>query len=258
METEREVYFYQDEKLVAGKKVVVEEFLLKIIVNEREIATLMASPHDLRFLVAGFLRVNGFVDSVNDFEMFSVCDNFGVANVKIKKALPDKLLPILTTGCGSGVSFSMGVRKPDGEKFDFSSGQITPLDLFSMMKELSSRAENYRKHGGIHSAGAGEKGRLILYSEDLGRHNTIDRIAGEALFKGVDLTGKTLITSGRVSSEMLAKSAILKVGVVASRTAPTTLAVKIAEEYGITLIGYVRGGKFTVYTHPQRLICECR
>ena len=92
---------------------------------------------------------------------------------------------------------------------------------------------------------------LLLYAEDIGRHNTIDRLAGEALLRGVNLTGMALITSGRVSSEMAAKAALLGVPLIASRTSPTDMAVTICSQAGITLVGYVRGGRFTVYSHAE-------
>lgn len=119
------------------------------------------------------------------------------------------------------------------------------------MEELARKAENYRSHGGIHSAAVGDEDGMILYAEDIGRHNTLDRIAGEALFKGISLSGKALVTSGRVSTEMVAKAVQLGISLIASRTSPTDMAVRICEEAGITLIGYLRSGKFNVYCHPE-------
>jgi FdhD protein len=94
---------------------------------------------------------------------------------------------------------------------------------------------------------------MILYAEDLGRHNTLDRIAGEALFKGVSLEGLMLVTSGRISTEMAAKAAQLGIALLASRTSPTDMAVRLCQESGITLIGYLRAGRFQVYSHPERI-----
>ncbi|BCS54575.1 formate dehydrogenase accessory sulfurtransferase FdhD [Geobacter sp. SVR] len=242
-------FTYRDGNLEPVKVGVVQEFPLQLIVNGREIATLIASPHDLRFLVAGFLRLQGFVQSLSDFTMFSVCEDFGTANVRITGELPEKLKPVLTSGCGTGVSFSMpaAVAPAAGAQ----SERFKPGDIFGLMDELSRQADNYRSHGGIHSAAVGRSGELLLYAEDLGRHNTLDRIAGEALFKGIDLSGTALVTSGRVSTEMVAKAALLGVRLIASRTSPTDMAVRLCRESGIALAGYVRGGKFTVYSRPD-------
>lgn len=229
---------------------VVNEYPLQLIVNGREIATLIGSPHDLRFLVAGFLRLQGFVSTLDDFEMFSVCEEFGTANVRIKGELPERLKPVLTTGCGTGISFALpsvtrGVSLPPV--------RVPPRRIFSLMNQLAQKAEQYRSHGGIHSAAIGRSGTLLLYAEDLGRHNTFDRIAGEALFRGIDLAGAELVTSGRVSTEMVAKAALMGVSVIASRTSPTDMAIRLCDQAGICLVGYVRGGSFTVYSHPEAI-----
>ena len=121
------------------------------------------------------------------------------------------------------------------------------------MDALGRASEAYRGSGGIHSAGAWDGERLLLFAEDIGRHNTIDRIAGQALLGGIDLSGRILVASGRVSSEMAAKAGSLGISVIASRTSPTDLAVRICGELGITLVGYVRGRRFNVYTHPARI-----
>lgn len=245
------IYRYDKGKLTARVGEVVAEVPILLNVNGREIATLIASPHDLRFLVAGFLRLQGFVERVEDFDLFSVCNDFGMAKVQVKGELPEKLKPVLTSGCGTGISFTLpqaALRKggtQPGRRF-------LPATIFSMMDALAKQAERYRSHGGMHSAAVGD-GEISLYSEDLGRHNTMDRIAGEALLKGIDLAGMMLVTSGRISTELVAKAALLGIELIASRTSPTDMAVKMAKEVGITLVGYVRADKFELYSHPDRL-----
>ncbi|QXE91319.1 formate dehydrogenase accessory sulfurtransferase FdhD [Geomonas subterranea] len=245
------VYRYEKGTLSAREREVVEEVPVVLNVNGRELATLIASPHDLRFLVAGFLRMQGLVERADDFYLLSVCNDFGMAKVQIKGELPESLKPVLTSGCGTGISFTIPqARKMRSEE---SSGMsYLPAGVFTMMDALAQKAEAYASHGGIHSAAVGH-GSVDLFSEDLGRHNTIDRIAGEALLKGIDLTGMMLVTSGRISTELVAKAALLGIGLVASRTSPTSTAVQMAEEAGITLIGYVKADRFEVYSHPDRL-----
>lgn len=245
------IHAYHQGILTPEEGEVVQEFPLKLIVNGRELATLAASPHDLRFLVAGFLWLQGFVRSMDDFALFSVCADAGIANVRISGEIPERLTPVLTSGCGGGITFSLPASQ--NARAAAARRPIPPAAVFALLKELAGRTDRYRTHGGIHSAAVGDGAKLLLYAEDLGRHNTIDRLAGEALFRGIDLAGTLLATSGRVSSEMLAKAALLGVALVASRTSPTDQAVRLAEESGITLVGYVRGERFLVYAHPEGL-----
>lgn len=229
---------------------LVQEYPLELIVNERPLATLVASPHQLNFLVSGFLRLQGFIHSLEDLLSLGVCSDFGSARVQVRGAIPERLTPTLTSGCGTGISFNLPrkLTADAGIKSRFS-----PAAIFALMKELARHAEKYAGHGGIHSAAVGDGEKLLLFAEDLGRHNTLDRIAGEALFRGIDLKNRMLVTSGRVSTEMVAKAARLGIALIASRTSPTDKAVELAEQAGITLAGYVRGESFEVYCHAERL-----
>jgi FdhD protein len=248
------IYKYEKGTISAGERSVVAEFPLLLNVNGRELATLIASPHDLRFLVAGFLRLQGLVQRVEDFDMLSVCNDFGIARVQIKGDLPEKLKPVLTSGCGTGISFTI----PEAQLRSCSAGpmrRFAASAVFEMMEGMAQVAEGYRNHGGMHSAAVGHTS-VALFSEDLGRHNTIDRIAGEALLKGIDLQGMMLVTSGRVSTELVAKASLLGIELIASRTSPTDMAIKMATEAGITLIGYVKSERFVIFSHPDRLDLE--
>ncbi len=244
------VYRYAKGQLEAIERSVVQECPLNLEVNGRELATLVASPHRLNFFVAGFLRLQGFIHSLDDLQTLGICAEQGQARVRIRGEVPQRLKPTLTSGCGTGISFELPTAPlPQAD----SSSRFSPPQIFALMRELATRAENYRNHGGIHSAAVGDGRELQLFAEDLGRHNTLDRIAGEALFRGIDLTGKLLVTSGRISTEMVAKAARLGIAVIASRTSPTALAVRMAAAAGICLIGYLRGESFELYAHPERL-----
>ena len=230
---------------------VVEEYPLRLRVNGRELATLVCSPHKLNFLLAGFFRLQGFVETLDDILSLGVCQDFGLAEVRIKGKLPESLQPTLTSGCGTGIAYNLPQSLFDSAyktKQNYNSDS-----LFRLMKELNERTEQYRSHGGIHSAAIGDEMGLLLCAEDIGRHNTLDRLAGEALFKQLDLQGKMLVTSGRISTEMVAKAARLGIGLIASRTSPTDRAIELCEQAGITLVGYLRGTGLEVYSHPQQL-----
>ena len=245
-----QIYRYAKGQLETIERNVVQETPLALEVNGRELATLVASPHRLNFLVAGFLRLQGFIHSLDDLQTLGICAEQGQARVRIRGEVPEGLKPTLTSGCGTGITFELAQAKPGASS---SAARFSAEQIFALMRELAQRADNYRSHGGIHSAAVGDGQSLLLFAEDLGRHNTLDRIAGEALFRGIDLAGKMLVTSGRISTEMVAKAARLGIALIASRTSPTALAVRMAEAAGITLIGYLRGESFELFCHPQRL-----
>lgn len=251
------LYTYLNGRLEVQRGEIVREHPLALTVNGRPLATLIASPHQLNFLTAGFLRNQGFVETREDILALGVCDDFGIANVRIKGELPERLKPVLTSGCGTGIVFDLPCASGRGEATPRPAGatrRVAPAAIFILMDALAKKADAYRSHGGIHSAAVGDAdGTLLLWAEDLGRHNTLDRIAGEALLRDVDLAGRLLVTSGRVSTEMAAKAARLGIALIASRTSATDQAVRLCEEAGIGLVGYVRGGKFTVYAHSECL-----
>ena len=243
-------------RLVKGhkKKVnrpVVEEYPLRMRVNGCELATLICSPHQLNFLLAGFLQLQGFADSLDDIMSLGVCTDFGLAEIRLKNELPERLQPTLTSGCGTGIAFNLSdqfLEVSHTRQRNYSSDS-----LFLLMRQLAQKSELYQKHGGIHSAAVGDDDGLLFHTEDIGRHNTLDRLAGEALFRKVDLRDKMLITSGRISTEMVAKAARLGIGLLASRSSPTNRAIDLCEQAGITLVGYLRGEALEIFSHPQQL-----
>lgn len=231
---------------------MVEEYPLRLRVNGRDLATLVCSPHQLNFLLAGFFCLQGFVESLDDILSLGVCTDFGLAEVRLKVEVPERLQPTLTSGCGTGIAYNLpqqllNERQQRPRYYDANS-------VLRLMNELNNLIDQYRNHGGIHSAAAGDRdGLLLLHAEDIGRHNTLDRLAGEAMFRKINLQDQMLVTSGRVSTEMVAKAARLGIGLIASRTSPTDKAISLCQQAGITLIGYVRGQNMEVYSHQEQL-----
>lgn len=230
---------------------MVAEYPLNLRVNGNELATLIASPHDLNFLVTGFLFNQGFVKKLDDILALGTCQDFGVAEVRLSTMVPERLTPILTTGCGSGISFRHTIKP---RRIVCNIQRTYSFDkLYFLMTCLSKKAEMYLAHGGIHSAAIADENTLLLYAEDIGRHNTIDRLAGQALFQGIDCRNKILLTSGRISSEMVLKAIHLGIDLLVSRTSVTDQAINLCEQSGITLIGYLRSKSMEIYSHPERL-----
>jgi FdhD protein len=118
---------------------------------------------------------------------------------------------------------------------------------------LLGSQELYRATGGVHTSVLADGEKIVFVGEDIGRHNTLDKIAGLCLMKNVWPETRILLTTGRISSEMLQKAARLKAPILISRTSPSSLSIQMAERYGITLIGYARRDRFNVYSNPQRV-----
>lgn len=235
---------------------VISEIRFSIFLGERELVTLMCSPWKLRELVVGFLYVEGFIDSVDDIELLRVCLEDRLAEVVLRNR--DVVFPerkIVTSGCTGGQTFGAYLAALD--RLRVSDGPaIHPALIYRLLRRLYESAELYRRAGGVHTSMLARGEEVVAVAEDIGRHNTLDKLLGTCLLSGVPTAGCIVLTTGRISSEMLLKSAIMGVPIVGSRTSPTELAVSLAERLNITVIGYIRpGGASTmnVYTHPWRL-----
>jgi FdhD protein len=142
---------------------------------------------------------------------------------------------------------------PLGDDFSF-----PPEQIGAMVDQLFASQELYRETGGVHTSGLSNGEKILISAEDIGRHNTLDKIAGLYLMAGGDLLSRAalprvLITTGRISSEMLQKASRMAASLLISRTSPSSLSIQMAERRGITLIGYARRNRFQVYAHPERI-----
>jgi FdhD protein len=227
------------------------ERAITLIVDGEELATVACSPHRVLALALGFLRLEDIVQTADDVELMEVCDEETVVKIRLGKTarrVPHDRKRILTSGCGRGVTFSLDVS-PVGQGM-----RVRPEQLMEWMETLLDRAEGHTEHGGMHTAGLFGEGGLELIVEDIGRHNTIDRIAGEALLADVETKGKAILTSGRISSEMLVKSSRLGAVIAASRTSPTELGVSLAQEANIAVCGYVRRDQMRIFNEAGRIV----
>ena len=226
------------------------ERAITLIVDGEELATVACSPQRVLALALGFLRVEDIVQSADDVELMEVCDEETVVKIRLAKSarrVPHDRKRILTSGCGRGVTFSLDVVPVEGGM------TVRPEQLMEWMETLLVRAEGYREHGGTHTSGLFGPAGLEILVEDIGRHNTIDRIAGEALLGDTPTQGKAILTSGRISSDMLVKSSRLGVGITASRTSPTELAVSLGLEANIAVCGYVRRDQLRIFHDAGRI-----
>ncbi len=230
---------------------VIREAPVTIYVNRLEWVTVLCTPRNVNFLTLGFLYLEGLIAGMDDVALMRVCDDERTVDVRLTRqdvSLPQRR--VLTSGCGGGVTFADGdVARPVVE----SSLRVAATELSALMRQMSRQAELYRTTGGVHTSALSDGQRLLVLAEDVGRHNTIDKIAGQCLWQGIPTADRIILTTGRVSSEMLSKVARMGVPVVASRTSPTLWAVELAAQWGITLAGYVRAGGLNVYTGEERI-----
>ncbi|MBE0476360.1 MAG: formate dehydrogenase accessory sulfurtransferase FdhD [Coriobacteriia bacterium] len=226
-----------------------------IHLNDAEIATVQASPDDLEELAVGFLVAEGILADRAAFRSVDVDHKRGMVYVVSDEQVPEDLARrtrYVTSGCGGGLTFA-SIGHARGLERVSSGTTVDASELYGMMGEMARAATSYRDTGGMHACGLGRDGSLAIVREDVGRHNALDKLLGRAWMDGVPTADAVLLTTGRVSYEMAVKAAKARVPVVVSRSAVTDLAAELAEELGITLVGYARGGKMNVYTHAERV-----
>ncbi|MEZ4593656.1 MAG: formate dehydrogenase accessory sulfurtransferase FdhD [Chloroflexota bacterium] len=230
---------------------VVEEAQICISVNGSELATFMASPHDLEPMALGFLANEGIIQTLDDIRHLhlskSNCVDIWLHDTSFEK--PRKF--IITAGCGGGVTFDDLSAEHEPLTAE---AQATPEQLAELMRQTHLGAELYQQARGIHTAVLATPTQILLQKEDIGRHNCLDKLRGAALLAGLETEGKILLTSGRVSSEMINKARRLGTPIVCSRTSPTSLSVALADAWNITLVAYLRQDRMRIYTHPERIL----
>lgn len=234
---------------------VIREVPLTIFLNGKELVTLLHTPEMSEELAIGFLRSEGLIRRFADVRSLRFEQEQGIVFVETAgNELAEKLYGkrTITSGCGKGTVFYHAL---DALKSNpVTSGMtIAARQILALMRQLQERAELYQQTGGIHSAALGNQEGLVYVCEDIGRHNAVDKLVGRCLKENIDLNDKVLLTSGRVSSEILIKAAKLGIPVLVSRSAPTALSVDLAQNLGITLIGFARGRRFNIYAHKQRI-----
>ncbi len=231
---------------------VAVERKLRVKVNGQEVLSLFCTPLMVRELVVGFLLTEGVADGVCT-ERMSIM--YGEEEVEVEVHAEGKVRAgggTITSGCVGGVTFQ---KKMSGEALNdpFS---ITSGDLKELFRRFQKLSQLYDSTGCIHSAAISDGEDILCFAEDIGRHNAVDKAIGYTILEGLEFSGKLMLASGRLSSEIVSKCAKWGIPMVASRTAPTALSLKIAEENGVTVVGFVRGDRMNVYTHPKRLVLE--
>ncbi|WP_024954027.1 formate dehydrogenase accessory sulfurtransferase FdhD [Sulfurospirillum arcachonense] len=261
METifEIEVTKIKGNKKVTVQDTVIREVKLEIIVNDKNVGSLMAVCVDLKELAVGYLMSEAIIENVKDISKIEIVDvdtkTFQVRiDAKVVEANIERLdlEGVIVSGCGRAVSTQISKIAIDAAVMqdDFS---IDTTLLFEEMGKFYTQCPLYEQTGCVHTAKLYYDENTYFIGEDIAQHNTIDKAVGKARLAGVDVTKSFLMVSGRLSSEMVAKAVMHQIPILASRTASTCRGVNIADKFGLTLIGFVRGDKMNIYRNPQRI-----
>ena len=251
----REILIYRIDEGRAGEAAdfVAREEALTLYVEGRELVTLLHTPLMALELALGYMLSEGLISSREDVSSLSM--RHGGVFVELKAGLPESPSPaqrVLTSGCGGGITFSfpqgVGGIKKIKTKLKLPHGRIT-----EMAASFRKASVLFEETGGVHSAALSDGSSFLAFAEDIGRHNAVDKVFGRCLLDGITTADRVLVTTGRISSEILLKCAKRGVPVIVSRGAPTSLAITLAKRLGVTLVGFCRGRRMNVYTHPERV-----
>jgi len=223
---------------------VVTEDRFEILLNDRPVTEMVASRDQLRELGAGYVICEGLVRCVDkvtiNADRILVYSDTGCDLKWVKRE----------TGSSGGLSF---ITTPPKNISDI---RITPDDVITITKEIET--DLWKKTGGVHCSVLFRDMQLLAKSSDVGRHNTVDKLVGYAVLNGIDLSRCVIGCTGRQPAGMVRKSAHAGIPVIISRAASTDKGIALAEAAGITLIGFSRGDRFTIYTHPERVVPRSR
>jgi FdhD protein len=248
-------------KIVNGERRTVEDTLvreirLEIVVNGERIGGVMATPVDQEPLAIGYLLSEGILRDVSDIDELHLVED-GTRVELTARIDPDHLERldsegVVTSGCGR--SRTANIDPETIEAGIITSRYTLPASrLLEEMKRFYTECPLYEETGCVHTAKLYLNDGDFFLAEDIAQHNTVDKAVGKALLAGKELSRSFLMVSGRLSSEMVAKAVMHRIPILASRTASTCLGVRIAEKFGLTLIGFVRGSRMNIYRNERRI-----
>ncbi|WP_309122337.1 formate dehydrogenase accessory sulfurtransferase FdhD [Paenibacillus sp.] len=229
---------------------------LTIWLDGAEFATMVCTPSDLEELVYGFLASEGIVRRADEVASLAIDPVSGFARVRLRNpraAGKDAVSKrFIGSCCGKSRQFYF-VNDARAARTSTSAVTLTVRQCVDRLRELEDASETFRRTGGLHNAALCSPDRMLFARSDIGRHNALDKLYGRCLLDHRSTRDGIVAFSGRLSSEVVLKVAKLGAAVVLSKSAPTTIAVELARDLGITAVGFVRGASLNVYSHPHRI-----
>lgn len=238
---------------------VASETAFTLYVNGNVLVSLLCSPIELDAMAIGFMLSEGILTDRDALRSIRVDEETSSVYVELKD-LPENWDSLfhkktITSGCGQGVTFTdaanLSPLQQNRKAFNISSSSIKEL-----LRKFRDMSELYVNTGGVHSAAFTDGKDLLLFAEDIGRHNAVDKLIGKAFLGGMAMDDKILLSSGRISGEIMTKVVRNQIPVLISRTAPTCMSITYAEDNGVTLVGFARGDRMNIYTHPNKIVFE--
>ncbi|WP_104722284.1 formate dehydrogenase accessory sulfurtransferase FdhD [Helicobacter mesocricetorum] len=234
---------------------VIKEERIAFYLNGKKLLSVMSIPNEQDFHIIGFLISEGVLKHISAIQNITIAKDgksvwieAKIVEENLKNLFREKTL---TSGCCVGVAGNL-----EGhiiEKFIHSAYKISIDEIFKHLQVFSHSSELFDKTGCVHKAMLVLENQ-ILVSEDIGRHNAIDKVMGKAAMKGVDASNAVLFVSGRLSLEMVVKAVMHNIPVIVSKAAATYMGIKAAQETGVTLVGFARDNKANIYTHSGRIL----
>lgn len=235
----------------------IREVPLTIRLNGREVVTLLCTGKHPEYLAVGFLKSDAFLTSPEQITDLHVHEQDGriLADVKTchdpwKNRLMERSI---TSGCGKGTNFGRNVQTIS-KRHVGGDVQVRPEQILRLVDELHNRSSLYASTRGCHNSSLCTPDEMLLFREDIGRHNAIDMLCGECFLNDISVDDKMIVTTGRVASEILLKVVRIGIPVLVSTAVATSFTVELARKTGVTLVGNVRNGRFWVYNDQDRIL----
>lgn len=231
---------------------IVVEYLYTIFIDSQQYITLMCTPESLKELAIGFLHSESVIESMDDIKSIIVYEDKGYVDIELsnRKLLEEKSNQnrIITSGCGKG---SIYYNELDKLKINENTHkEEIPYDNISeIMNKFNKESKLFLDTGGVHSVALSDLKDIIFFEEDIGRHNALDKIIGRCIEENLDISDKAILTSGRITSEIVLKCAKININYIISRSAPTNVAIDLANMLNIRVIGFARGKRMNIYSY---------
>lgn len=235
---------------------VVQEVPVTLFLNGEEFVTLVCSPQYLRELAVGFLCSEGIVQQASDLHYISIDEKKGLIHVKATAGEAEHkfMKRYITSCCGRGRSSFYFVNDARSMSKVAAKTTVSTQQIWHLTTQLEEKSTLFKATGGVHNAALCTNDNVIVFFEDIGRHNAVDKIFGHCFLNELSMVDKILVFSGRISSEILIKVAKMEIPILVSRSAPTALAVQMAAELGLTIVGFARNNRLNIYCHAERVL----